>query len=453
MRGGRAAALLALGLAGSLLAQSPDGAAAADPAAARLEWRGTIGELHRQLAEPLRASRKDFARGQELLARLVAPGPRAIAPLLDMLVQGRVPRAQPDDAPQLLSIPQRELLLSALARLPADALRVEIERRIPRPPEKADPDVQLAALRVLSVIGTRADLHGLAALAPREKDEIGPDAAEALRAAYAGILRRDPAALSGGLNLLQSLDPGPGKQLLFALGDLGDKRALPMLDVCARTIPALAQQAAALVPLVGPSGDPDLDQPLAAWLGDRIDPERPEWTRACLLAIGVLDNGSQVPVLLEQLESAHPGLRQAALGALRSVSGLGMGDSKAAWREWYARETEWQERGRQLARTALGSGQDVLVARALDAYGDHRLFREELAEDVLDVLGHGSPPMRVLACDTLARIGSKRALGELVELISDADAALADASWRASCALSGQTLPRTAQEAREQLGR
>jgi HEAT repeat protein len=165
----------------------------------------------------------------------------------------------------------------------------------------------------------------------------------------------------------------------------------------------------------------------------------------------VLDNGSQVPVLLEELDSEHPGLRQAALEALRRVSGLGMGDSKAAWREWYARETEWQERGRQQARSALDSAEDVLVARALDAYGDHRLFREELAEDVLGVLEHGAPQMRVLACETLVRIGSKRALPGLVELISDEDAALADAAWRASCELSGQTLARTALEAREQL--
>jgi HEAT repeat protein len=331
-------------------------------------------------------------------------------------------------------------------------VRADLERRVPRPPASPDAAVLLAKLRVLAVIGTRADLPRLPALAPRENDDMGPSVAEALRGTYAAILRRDPAVLADGLRLLRSCDPSAGKQLLFALGDLGDKRALPLLDVCIRSIPTLSQQAAAIVPLVGSSGDPDLDQPLAAFLGEGLDPERPEWTRAALLAIGVLDNGSQVPVLLQAMESEHPGLHQAALGALRQISGLAMGDSSAAWREWYARETQWQESGRQRARSALALGADVLVAQALDAYADHRLFREERVEDVLGVLEHGSPAMRVMACDTLARIGSRSALPRLIELISDEHAALADAAWRASCALTGQTLPRTALEAREQTG-
>jgi len=216
-------------------------------------------------------------------------------------------------------------------------------------------------------------------------------------------------------------------------------------------MPALAQQAVALVPRVGASGNAELDQALAGWLAERLDPERLEWTRASLRAIGVLDDGSQVAVLLDALESPHAGLREAALGALQQLSGLRLGATLEGWREWYARETEWRSTGRQAAQQALASEDCAQVAQALGKYAEHRLFRSELAEDVLAVLEHGSPPMRAMACGTLARIGSRLALSALVEHFSDDDDAVAEAAWRAACTLTGVALPRAADEARAQL--
>jgi HEAT repeat protein len=417
----------------------------------RLEWSGPLEASHRSLAAPLRALRRAPARGSEWLAQLVQPGAAAIAPLFEILVQERVPRATDEDAPQLLSAAQRELVLSALGRLPVALVRAELARRLPDPTAAGSEPVRLATLRVLSAIGTQSDLAQLAALAPRVDGEIHPAAAEALRAAYAAILRRAPARIESCSKLLRGADAAAGKQLLFALGDVADPRALPLLVDVARSRPELAQQAIGLVARVGASGDPDLDLPFAAWLAQGLDPERSEWTRASLQAIGVLDDGSQVPALLEQLESPHRGLRDAALGALRRQSRLELGPSPRAWQEWHARESEWLESGWQEAARALESGDDARVAQALDAYAAHRLFGERLALDVLAVLEDGSPAMRLLACRTLATIGSKSALEALVEHVSDDDERLGEAAWRAACALSGQTLPRASAAAREAL--
>jgi len=410
-----------------------------------------VSELHRTLAAPLRASRTQQARGLQLVAQLVAPGPEAIAPLFDMLVQQRVPRVQPTDAGQILSEPQRQLVLGALAQLPPARVRQELERRLKAPEPAIESATRMAGLRVLSVIGKRADLPALSALAPREGTELEPDAADALRASYAAILRREPAELANGFDLLRTSDHPSAKQFLFALGDLRDKRALPALDACVRSVPELAQQAVALVPLVGASGQSELDQALAEYLARRLDPGRIEWTRAALRAIGVLDDGSQVGVLLEQLEAQHAGLREAALGALQRISGLQLSASKEAWHEWYARELQWQTQGREEARAALAADKDEPVARALAAYAVHKLFRDQLAEDVLPVLAHASPALRTLACATLARIGSQRALAPLIELFSSDDRPLAEAAWRSACALSGKVLPRTPSVARARL--
>jgi HEAT repeat protein len=420
---------------------------------ARLEWVGPLSDLHRQVAGTLRAQRKSNARASELLVQLLDPGLGVVAPLIDILVQERVPRAQPDDPAQLLSAPQRELLLAALAKFPVERVRAEFERRLPAPPAEPDPHLCIAELRIMAAIGRRSDLPNLSARAPREKGEIGPTAAAALREAYAAILRREPEAFADQMQVLRSCDAGAAKQFLFALADLGDKRALPLLDQCARSIPELAQQAIVLLPKIGASGEPEFDQALCAWLVERLDPRRLEWTRASLRAIGVLDDGSQIPALLEQLDSPQDALREAALGALQQVSGLHLGASNGAWREWYARECLWQSSGRQEALTALESGPDALVAQALGAFGEHTLYKQQRAEDVLGVLQHGSPAMRLLACGTLARIGSTRALAPLIELFADADAQLSEAAWRAACTLAGRPLPRVPQEARELLAK
>jgi HEAT repeat protein len=417
----------------------------------RLEWVGPLGDLHRQLAAPLRALRQARTSTPEMLTRLLEPGMDAIAPLLDMLIQERVPRSRPEDAPQLLSASQCQLLLSALAKLPHERVRAEFERRLPAAPAQADAHLRLANLRLFSVIGRQADLGNLSPLAPRERGEIGPDAAEALRAAYAAILRREPAALSNGMQVLRSCDSSAAKQFLFALSDLGDKRALPILDQCARSIPELAQQAVVLLPRVGPSGEPEFDKALVAWLVERLDPRRLEWTRASLRAIGALDDGSQVPALLDQLDSPQAGLREAALAALRQISGLKLAASKGAWSEWYARESEWQTTGRLEALSALESEDGGRVAQALSGFLEHTLYRDQRAEDVLLVLKQGAPALRPLACHALAKIGSPKALAPLVELFADPDEALAEAAWRAACTIAGKPLSRMPQDAREQL--
>jgi HEAT repeat protein len=417
----------------------------------RLEWSGPESEMHRKLAGPLRAVRQAGADGSALLAQLAAPGVDAIAPLFDILVQERVPHVDPQDAPQILSTAQRELLLAALAKLPREPLRAALERRLPKPPAVADARMRIAMLRVLSVIGTSADLSRLAGLAPREQDGLTPVAASALRSAYAGILRREPAILATGLRLLKGCDDDAASEFLSALGELREKRALPLLEDCMRTQPQLAQQAIGLVAILGPSDDTDYDRRVALWLAEHLDPERSEWTRASVRALGALDDGHQVPALLAQLESDHPGVREVALAALRRVSGLQLHDSAETWREWYAGECAWLESRQPDAERELGSEHDAEVARALDECAAHRIFRDERAPAVLGVLESGSPAMRVLSCATLARLGSRRALPALVERISDDDPALAQAAWRAACELSGRELARDSSQAREQL--
>jgi HEAT repeat protein len=107
--------------------------------------------------------------------------------------------------------------------------------------------------------------------------------------------------------------------------------------------------------------------------------------------------------------------------------------------------------GREEAQQAFGEGSPARIAAALGAYGERRLFRDQLAADLLPLLEHENPALRIMACDTLARMGSKRPLDALIALIADEDQQVADAAWRAACALTGRALSRNAAEAQLEL--
>src|SRR6187401_3774324 len=102
---------------------APEAAVDADPKS-RYEWVGPVTPAQRAIAECLRESRRTAPNETgKLLRRIVNPEKGKVDACLSILVQGKVPKVAPDDGPQKLSVPQRELVLSALGALPAKEIR------------------------------------------------------------------------------------------------------------------------------------------------------------------------------------------------------------------------------------------------------------------------------------------------------------------------------------------
>src|SRR5947208_645651 len=110
------------------------GDAAGSAATSPYDWSGPVSDIERAIAACLRESRRtaDGSSGS-LVARITSLPPPTL-PIVDglfaILIQGRVPKAGADDAPQKLSVPQRTLVISALARLPAKDVRSALEARL-----------------------------------------------------------------------------------------------------------------------------------------------------------------------------------------------------------------------------------------------------------------------------------------------------------------------------------
>jgi hypothetical protein len=130
----------------------------------------------------------------ELARRIVAIGPPAVDAALEILVRGRVPEVSEEDAAQVLSQPQRTVLLAALARMP-EAERAACVRACGEAAPAGDGDLGLAAVYLLGRSATVATCSAPPALAPRkpsDADALTRAARPALTETCTAILKRDP---------------------------------------------------------------------------------------------------------------------------------------------------------------------------------------------------------------------------------------------------------------------
>lgn len=405
----------------------------------RYAWRGELREEHRVIAAALRASRATGAVPLAALERVRALDQVVLSPALDVLVQGRVPCVKPDDEPQKLSVPQRQILLGIIAQCDHVNVRNALQLRLAA---EHDADVAIAVLQVYAVVGDAKDLARLSALAPREPDDTLTSAGrDTLREAYSGILARFPAALEPAGSLVETLDGAAASELVLALGEQRDPRAIEILFRVARREAALAQTAIAMVPRIGSSRDAELDAEFAAWLRNELRPDRVEWTRAIVRALGELDDGSAAPELITLLSHTHTGVADAALAALRRMSRLEYPPQPALWQAWYDREAKWYDRERPRQRNALERGRAAAALEALRAYSQHAWRRAQLAQDVCGAFSRREAPVRELACEVLGGLGSRVALPALVEMLGDPTTTVATAAWRALQRITGAALP------------
>jgi citrate lyase gamma subunit len=289
---------------------APQAASEVDPKS-RFEWVGTVTPVERAIAECLRESRRTAPDEMgKLLRRIVTPPKGKVEACLSILVQGRVPKVAPDDGPQKLSVPQRELVLAALGALPEKETRAGLAVLAAG---ELDESKARTVVEVLGVVGTARDLKRLAPLLPRDEAGDMPRASQqVLTATYSKILGRDENAMLEFATVLRGRDDLISELVLLALADRRDPRALGPCFEVARSRPTLAQTAVSLLPSFTGSLDVELRAEVAAWLRSATDPARLQWTRAVYDALAAYDDGEALPELIEALDGSERALADAA---------------------------------------------------------------------------------------------------------------------------------------------
>lgn len=437
--------------------EAPSAPVAEAPAATAVD---VSRELH-EIGAALRALRSDAgAPTGSLVDRITACGSGAPRASFEILATRRVPIADGNDAPQVLSMPQRELLLSALSRMP----RKDVEHIAAEAGARAaqgDHAAALALVHLLGAVGTSADLARLTLVAPRkprdpetsgrDASSLSRDARDALRDAAAAILARDEHAwqLVGGV--IRTSDRAAARALLEAVGSRRDARALAVLAEAVRAHPDLAPLCVSGAQKTGRSLDSAVVSDFVGWMAYEVQSARPEQRRGLLQAIASLDDGTHASVLIDALRDEDEGVRGSALWGLRAMTGFGFPATPETWEAWHSAESCWSENERPRRRAELLATNPSRVAAALRAYSGRRAWREELATDVVMVLDRKEPELRALACEVLADLGALGAMRPLGLLLFAPERVVRDAALHALETIGGVDLPDDPDRAYESL--
>jgi len=406
------------------VAQEPaPGSAAGDPDA--------VVRIVRSLRDPEALARTDL--DEELAA---AAGARFDL-LFDLLAERVVPALAEEDAPQQLSVYQRDLLLDTLRLAGSAATRPALDAWLG---ERPGPERRAAAIRVLGATEDPGALETAIALAARRDGEpdADPGALEALRAAAAELLVRDAEAwrtLEAGW---RDLAPETVPPLVQAAGDARDPRALPFLAAVVGWRPELAELATAQFRRVGPPLSLAVAQESARRLRPNLDPRDRSLCRSTCLALGELGDLESVPSLIELL--ALDDVRSNAAWALTRITGQRLPPETEAWSAWLAREEAWYDREMQGLARRLRSRHEDVVAGAVRETVAHPLFRHELSTALCELLFHPRRNLRLLTCRALADLGSTVAVESLIECLPGSDREVAAAAQRALEAITGMEL-------------
>jgi HEAT repeat protein len=311
-----------------------------------------------------------------------------------------------------------------------------------------DDAVKLAAVHVLGVIGAGPDIAEACKLTPRDSEGGPTDTGrDALCAAITSILQRDSHSWKAVGEVLRSQRPELQSALLDAVEDAGGTRAFDVLFHAARGNRHLEQQAVALLRSVAHEGSAEKRRECASWLAGEVGRGRAEFARAMIQAIGILDDGTHVPQLIEYLADANPNTREAAAWALRKITGASYPMDSSLWKAWYAEEQRWMLRERPKLCDSLSSSDRSRVTGALRQYADRRTFRDELAIDLLPLLKRPEEDLVIRTCEVLARLNSPVAVESMLPLIDSVNPRMVAASKTALEKITGRALPASSEDA------
>lgn len=397
----------------------------------RTESASESGRVGTAVQRLLLAGREEPAELFSLSQRLAKLGIEALPHLFGLLAESGPASRSSDIARTPLSDGERRAVIQALARAPRRDLVAMLDRQAA---EIATERERLAGIEVLARCSTAADIGRLLFWAtPSEPNQrAGTDVRRALSKALGSVLQRDPTALtplteafSGAHRsllpaMLEAFGEHPSRRTLEALGDL--------LGQHVELEPFILAEIASFAPQVHGPFDRTLRRAVAKYLGFPHDAVR---RFEAVRAVRRLGDTDSVLALVDLLHDEDLRLRKAAYEALRGITGAPLPADEDTWRDWHAEALRWwRDEAPELIRDAT-YGEPAETMAALQVLGRYRLFRDEIAGTLVEILDGHDRHRKALACATLGHLGSVLAEARLIELSNGRDEALSAAARKA----------------------
>lgn len=407
------------------------------------------------LVEALRTSRNpDGPDHEEVVATIQGLGSGTIQPTLEILIQRRIPALREGDEMQILSQPQRDMLLAGLALWSPRTSIDAIEARLALAP---GPRERLAGIYVYAAVGQGAQLGRVIELSlPPEPDAPPPerlpkDTEKAVREAFARILSRDPRAYRSMRTTLERAPACLHRPIVFALGDTRDPCGIEPLALVLAFHEDLAPLIIGQARLLGRSADETANRVLASEVRRYLDSERVELACAAARSVGELGDDESVPKLLAMLESPLKPVVDSAHWALRRLSGLTLPALPGPWRASLSSDQLWWDTEATEMLDTLVNGTQPERLAAVGSLGGRPWRRADLAREVVATLEDPDEAVRLKACAVLAQLSSPAATEGLLGALGDTSDAVAQAAHKALVAIHGCALSTDPDEIRTAL--
>lgn len=377
----------------------------------------------------VREAGADPGRAEAAAREIVARGDEGLAELVPALAHGMfVDGEAVDDA-------ARAILESALPLMDPRALVSFLESTAP----ERDAAVRAEALRIVGTYGLAEGVDALLDIACGRSAADLEESGDALESSLLLLIAREPEALEylpGAWARAPELAFG---NMVRAAGRCGRARALPVLTGALGRVPSYDGLLLAEIGRLGDAADPESARAAALRVADYLDSQYASLGKAAVNALGRLGAPESVPELVELLGAEDAGLARTAYAALQRVTGLRLRGEPGPWRAWLANEEGWLDLHLSSALTGLEASDAATVREALRELERHPLDRHVLSEEAARVLERDEPELRIAACETLKRLGSRAALPALIDALED-EPDVAEAARTALVLLTGEEL-------------
>jgi HEAT repeat protein len=389
-----------------------------------------------------RSEGTSMARDDVLVRRLVALGSGA-APALFALATGEgIEALLVDDAPDAWMCPPDRvgaLALNALGELPAVPVREFLRSECGAHPRL---EARIVALDVLGRQGTAEGLGLFFELLAASGDELEHRALRTIASdALLAMLRRDNATAPALERMLLAAPLASQDLACETLARCNRPAAVGLLGKLFGRDPGLDRAALEALVQLGERFPWRVGDEVGTRLRSALKREDPRMRAAVARALGRTGDVPSFPALIGLLADPDPAVVRAAQWALREISGETRISAAEDWQAWFEAETSWwQERGHARLE-AFDPENPARLSEALRELGAHPVARTSVVEALAGAIAELDPPAKLVACGTLSRLGSRRAVPALIECLYDPSEELRTAAWQALCALTGEDLP------------
>ena len=275
------------------------------------------------------------------------------------------------------------------------------------------------ALRVLSEFGTAKDLHTLTTLAtPSELESaLEPKVATQFSETLAHLLRRDASTYESLERVFAGLDARLQRAVLLGVGSVTSRDSLRFLSGLLEFDSDLALIVLGQVGRVGHCLGLPPDERTHTFLLMSLSATDPAVRREASITVGRMEDSEAVPDLIELLADDEASVALNAHWALEQITGKHLAAELGLWARWYDKELLWWRTRAADALADMHGTDPGTISKAIREVSSHRLYRHDLARELLPLLGTEHEAIASQACAALAILNSRVAEDALRELV------------------------------------